>query len=246
MILASTNRWLGTLLLLALPVSAAENGARVTGTVRLRGTPPSISQMTPGHDTEVCGEQSRPLRALTLGTNQTVAGAIVYLGAAFVRGVTGEVASLELRDCALSPRVQVVKAATAIKLTNSDPVLHVVRLDLLRGTNAPQPLATVAAPYAGFEKRIALPPQKEPALLRMSGLNGHEWLTAYVAVLPYPWVTLSDTNGQFTLTGVQPGAYRIYAWHEALGTLAGQVNVRTSRATTVDLEFTTVAPEAAD
>jgi hypothetical protein len=214
--------------------------------VKLKGTPPAIAAITPRFDTEVCGQQPRPLRALTFGTNQTVAGAIVYLSAPSAAGTTGEVVTLEISDCDLSPRIQTVKAIKTVVLQNNDPMLHMVRLDLLSGTNAPRTLATVAAPYAGFEKRIAVPALKEPALLRVTGLNGHEWLTAYIAVLPFQWATLSDTNGHFTIPGVRAGAYKIYAWHEALGTLAGEVKVGSNRTAKVDLEFTTVPAQAAE
>jgi hypothetical protein len=241
MLLSSTNRFATLLILLALPVFGD-----VTGTIRLKGQPPQLSEITPAHDTEVCGEQLRPLRWLTLGTNQTVAGAIVYLGTPCAKETPAQTATLDLRNCELLPRIQIVKAAKSVTLINSDPVLHVVQLDLLSGTNAPQNLAVVAAPYAGFRKQIEIPAQLSPAILRMTGLNGHEWLTAYVAVLPFQWSAMTDTNGQFTLTGVRAGVYKIYAWHEALGTLTGEVKVGTNQAAHVDLEFTTVVPQPSD
>jgi hypothetical protein len=68
--------------------------------------------------------------------------------------------------------------------------------------------------------------------------NGHEWMAAYVAVLPHPWAALTDENGRFTLRNVPPGAHKLYAWHEVLGTLTREATVSGSRSTTVDFEFT--------
>jgi hypothetical protein len=237
----SSKNLCATLLLLA---SAAH--ADITGAIKLKGTPPVIPHMTPRFDSEVCGQPPRALSSLKLGAHQTVSEAIIYLSAPAPTGTKGEILTLEVQDCTLSPRIQVTKAISAVMFKNHDPILHVVRFDLLRGTNAPKTLATVAAPYAGFEKQIPVPALKEPAILRVSGLNGHEWLTAYIAVLPFQWATLSDTNGQFTIPNVRPGSYKIFAWHETLGTLASEVKVGSNRTARVDLEFTTVPPQAPD
>jgi hypothetical protein len=40
------------------------------------------------------------------------------------------------------------------------------------------------------------------------------------------------------LRNVPPGAHKIYAWHEVLGTLARDATVNGNHPTTVDFEFT--------
>jgi hypothetical protein len=225
---------------LAVPALAVENrpGA-ITGTVRLTGPPPIIAPFTDELDPEACSDRPRGTRALLLGTNQAVANAIVYLRGGATVATTNETTPvvLDVRDCEFVPRIQVGRRGAALSVRNSDPVLHVVRVDQLSRTNGPKTLCTLAAPYAGFEKRIPLELSAEPLLLRVTSANGHPWMTAYVAVLPQPWAALTDEAGRFTLPDVPAGTYKLYAWHEILGTVIRDVVVLAGRTATADCEF---------
>ncbi len=166
---------------------------------------------------------------------QAVPRAIVYLGAGNGRApVTNAV--LEVRDGVLRPRVQATTRSAALVLHNADPALHVVRVDVLNSTNAPSRVLTQAMPYAGFQKAFSLDAFRDTTLLRVTGGNGEE-MSAYVAVLPHPWVVVTDDGGRFALEGVPVGVYKLYAWHETLGTLVREVKVADGRATVMDLEF---------
>jgi hypothetical protein len=222
----------------------AENGlGTISGTVQLTGAAPSIPQVYVEQDTDVCGSQSRAAQSLLLGTNQVVRDAIVYLGAATADGrhTTNDNSSavLDQHNCEFVPRVQIAHSGAVLILRNSDPVLHVVRIDSLSGTNGPVPLLNAATPYAGYEKKFRLANFKEPTLLRATSGNGHGWMVAYLAVMPHSWGTITDGNGRFTLAAIPSGAYKLYAWHEVLGTLVRDVKVSGGRVTSIDLEFGT-------
>ena len=235
------KRWCvtGAFGFLTLPVVAAEPPTgQISGSVRLEGRPPRIAWIDVEHDQEVCGGQARPAQTLVLGATQTVRDVIIYLGAPpQLAPATPAPVVVDQQRCELVPRVQVARCGATLILQNSDPLLHVIRLDLLGATNAPAPLLQVAAPYAGFERRFALPDFRAPALLRAGGGNGHEWMTAYIAVLPHPWGTLTDAGGRFALRSVPPGQYKLYAWHEVLGTLARDVAVSANHTTVADLTY---------
>ena len=62
-------------------------------------------------------------------------------------------------------------------------------------------------------------------------------MAAYVAVLPHPWAALTDETGRFTLRSVPAGTYKVYAWHEVLGTLTREVKLNGNHTATVDFEF---------
>jgi hypothetical protein len=222
-----------------LPARAAENGV-ITGTVRLKGNAPAIPKVFPASDLDVCGERARATQVLLLGTNQTVQGAIVYLGA--FNGKTaptnGAPAVLDERDCEFVPRVQIAHSGAPLILKNSDPVLHIVRIDALSGTNGPTTLLDTATPYAGFEKKYQLANFREPTLLKAACGNGHDWMAAYIAVMPHPWVAITDENGGFVFRDVPAGTHKLYAWHEVLGTLTREVKVTGGRSAVVEFEFT--------
>ena len=170
-------------------------------------------------------------------TNQPVAGAIVYLGAGSGRATPTNIV-LDVRDGALRPHVQVATKGSVLVLRNSDPTLHIVRVETLSGTNGAALALTQAMPYAGFQKAFALDGFRDTTLLRVTGGNGEE-MSAYIAVLPHPWGVLTDENGRFAMAGIPAGNYKLYAWHEMFGTLAREVKVITGRPTQTDLEFST-------
>lgn len=222
-----------------LPARAAENGV-ITGTVRLKGAPPATSKVFPAFDLDVCGDRARATQVLLFGTNQTVRDAIVYLEAVNDKSkqTNGTEVVLDQRDCEFVPRVQIAHSGAPLILRNSDPVLHVVRIEALSGTNEPVTLLNVATPYAGFEKKFQLANFREPTLLKAASSNGHDWMAAYIAVMPHPWAAITDENGGFVLRDVPAGAHKLYAWHEVLGTLTRQVKVTGGRPAAVEFEFT--------
>jgi hypothetical protein len=75
--------------------------------------------------------------------------------------------------------------------------------------------------------------------LQVTSGNNYEWMAAYIAVMPHPWVAQTDGNGRFTLRNVPAGLHKVYAWHEVLGTLTHELRVNGGNTTTVDFEFTT-------
>ncbi len=230
-------------LLIALSAQAAENGGIILGSVRVNGKVPTAPTFEVGHDADVCGDAARTVPSLALGTNQAVRNVVIYLGASVPNGrvlSTNEPpAVLDQRDCEFVPRIQIAHCGSALLLRNSDPLLHVVQLDSLHGTNGPSALLQLAMPYAGFEKKYSLAGFVEPTLLRATNVNGHEWMTAYIAVLPHPWATLTDERGRFAVRGVPKGMYKLYAWHEMLGTLVRDVRITSEQKTIIDFEFST-------
>ena len=224
-------------------VTTAENGGGViSGTVRLTGPVPNIPTVLPQADFDVCGGEARPMQSLSLGASQTVSDVIVYLAGYAQNGASygsTNAAVLDQRNCEFIPRIQIARSGGPLILRNSDAVLHVVRIDSMSGTNGPHMLLKAAMPYAGYKKTYQLANFREPTLLHVTSANGHEWMTAYVAVMPHPWAALTDETGRFTLRNVPTGVYKLYAWHEALGTLTREVKLNGNHAATVDFEFVT-------
>ncbi len=233
-----------TALVAFAPVLAdGENGEGViSGTVRLVGPAPNIPTIQPEADFDACGTEARRTRSLVLGTNQAVRDVIVYLGGYAQSDITSETnnaAVLDQRNCEFVPRIQIARSGAPLILRNSDPVLHVVRIDSMSGTNGQRTLLEAATPYAGYEKTYQLANFREPTLLHVASANGHEWMNAYIAVLPHPWAALTDENGHFVLHHVPPGTQKIYAWHEVLGVLTEDARLNGNRAAVVDFEFVT-------
>jgi hypothetical protein len=214
----------------------------ISGTVRLVGPPPNIPTVLPQTDFDMCGSVARPTQSLLLGSNQTVRNVIVYLAGYFQNSAndgTNDAIIVDQRDCEFVPRIQIARSGVPLILKNSDPILHVVRIDSMSSTNGERMLLKTATPYAGYERTYQLANFREPTLLQVTSANGHEWMAAYIAVLPHPWAALTDENGRFTLRNVPAGTHKIYVWHEVLGTMAREVRVNGEVSTTADFQFST-------
>ena len=233
-----------TALVAFAPVIAnGENGERViSGTVRLVGPAPRIPTIQPDVDFDACGTEARQTKSLLLGSNQAVRDAIIYLGGYPQSDAsigTNDAVVLDQRNCEFVPRIQIARSGAPLILRNSDPVLYVVRIDSMSGTNGQRTLLKAATPYAGYEKTYQLANFREPTLLQVASANGHEWMNAYIAVLPHPWAALTDENGRFVLRNVPLGTQKIYAWHEVLGVLTKEVKLNGNHTAVVDFDFTT-------
>jgi hypothetical protein len=226
----------------AIPADAENGQGTISGTVHLVGPPPSIPTVLPQMDFDMCGSAARPMQSLLLGSNQAVRNVIVYLAGYAQNSAnngTNDVIIVDQRDCEFVPRIQIARSGVPLILKNSDPILHVVRIDLMSSTNGPRMLLKAATPYAGYQKVYQLANFHEPTLLQVTSVNGHEWMAGYIAVMPHPWAALTDENGRFTLHNVPVGAHKIYAWHEALGTLVHDVRVNGDGSATADFRFST-------
>lgn len=226
------------------PICGADTtGGTIAGSVRLKGRAPNIPLVYTEQDPNVCGDGVRPMQLLLLGTNQTVEDVVVYLAgpvpnASHASNDSAQ-AILDERNCEFVPRIQIARSGGILILKNSDPVLHIVRIASMSGTNGQTTSLSVAAPYAGFEKRWRLTDWHEPTLLHAMSGNGHNWMAGYIAVMPHPWAAMTDENGRFTIRGVPAGTYKLCAWHEALGTLARDIKVVPDRVAAADFEFST-------
>ena len=46
------------------------------------------------------------------------------------------------------------------------------------------------------------------------GCNIHDWMAAVILVVPTPFYAVTNDAGEFTLSGLPPGAYPLACWHE--------------------------------
>ena len=220
--------FVGLLLLsLATPVGAES----VKGRVEFFGPKPEEQWVQVHKDREICGE-FRPLERLLLTPEKGVANALVELegvnGQDLVR--TSDIAVLDNRDCRFMPRVQIARVGAVLEVRNSDAVLHTAHAFRKRD----ETLFHVALPHFREQTRIAL---NTPGLLRVICDVGHVWMRAFILVTDNPFATVTDSQGQFALTDVPPGTYRLRVWHEVLGTLSRSVTVPEKEMAVVVLRY---------
>jgi plastocyanin len=104
-----------------------------------------------------------------------------------------------------NPYVTVVQAGSRVLFPNKDTVQHHV-YSLSKAKK--------------FELPLYNPNQNESFVFDMSGLvtlgcNIHDWMVAYLIVVPTPYFAKTDSLGQATVSA-PPGRYRLELWHPRL------------------------------
>jgi len=104
------------------------------------------------------------------------------------------------------PYVTVIRAGTEAMFPNRDNVQH--------------HLYSVSKPKR-FEKPLYASGTSESVVFEKTGLvtlgcNIHDWMVAYVLVVPTPWFVKTGTDGVAHLRGLPPGRYQLEVWHPRL------------------------------
>jgi plastocyanin len=131
-----------------------------------------------------------------------------------------------------SPYVTVVQAGATVRFPNRDTVQHHV-YSLSKAKKFELPLYN-----PGAEESFVF---DVPGLVTL-GCNIHDWMLAYLVVVPTPWFAKTDALGAAHVT-VPAGRYRLQLWHPRLAApLAEEVTLADAAA--VRREFTlTLKPD---
>ena len=135
-------------------------------------------------------------------------------------------AVIDQRGKRFIPHVTVITPGTTIEFPNHDSVFHNV--------------------YAAFEaSRFDLGeyPRGARKLKRFDKCgvvallcNIHSEMGAYILVVNTPYFAVTDSNGRFTIEGMETGSYTLRGWHAAGGVTSQSVKLLGDSAFTVELK----------
>jgi plastocyanin len=136
-----------------------------------------------------------------------VSDAVVYAAAAGAASAAPKKrAVVDQRDKQFVPYVTAVQVGTAAIFPNSDNIRHHVYS---------------FSPAKKFELPLYSGIPAEPVVFDKVGFitlgcNIHDWMIAYVAVLPTPYFQVTRQDGRAVLKDLPTGQYTVQVWHPAL------------------------------
>jgi hypothetical protein len=219
------------------PVSAAKykvvsvaDGGSISGRVTLNGTAPAPEILKVDEDVEACGGD-RPSDELLVSDNggiQNVVVSIDKIGSGKDWDMPAAEFTYDQKNCNFIPRIMVIKPKMAGVVLNSDSVghnFHTISKGVYNINKKIQPGSKLAV----TDKKI-----------RKSGLvkakcDIHSWMGGAWWVADNPYTVISDADGNFKLTNVPPGKYKIAIWHEKLGESSQEVEVGAGADTKMDV-----------
>src|SRR5436190_18396763 len=115
-------------------------------------------------------------------------------------------AVIDQRDKQFVPYVTAVQVGTAVIFPNSDNIRHHVYS---------------LSPAKKFELPLYSGVPAEPVMFDKTGFvtlgcNIHDWMIAYVAVLPTPYFQVTGNEGRAQLKNLPPGQYTVEVWRPSL------------------------------
>lgn len=104
------------------------------------------------------------------------------------------------------PYVSAIQVGSSVQFPNQDDVKHhVYSFSPAKKFELPLYFGTPADPIV-FDK---------PGLVTL-GCNIHDWMIGYILVIPTPWFTVTDSNGEAKLRDLPAGAYDLEIWQPRL------------------------------
>ena len=207
---------------------AVKNGGMIRGAVKVEGKIPTLPPLQITKYKEVCKDV--PNETLIVGPGQGLRYAVVTLEG-ITKGKAVEREALHELDnvkCRFVPHVQVASVGQFIVFKNSDPILHTAHAFFVDG----QPQFNVGL-YPG---RVSRKPLITPGIVKIL-CEVHPWMSAYIVVTDHPYHSISDVYGEYQITDIPPGTYRVKVWHESLGSQEKRVEVKPGASQSVNFTF---------
>lgn len=229
------------LLALGLLVSGthvnAASGGKITGTVKLAGTPPHERPIDMSKDPVCAKQHTTPAHTenVVVGSGGGLANVVVYISEGLPASAASQVPSEPIvwdqKGCMYKPHVAGMDVNQQLKVVNSDPTTHNIH-----------PLPAPGSGNIGWNK--SQPPGSPPFVTSWKAeevaipvkCNIHPWMHGYMVVVKGPY-GVSDDSGSFTLDNVPPGSYTLTAWQETLGKQTEKVTVAAGKPATVSFTF---------
>jgi plastocyanin len=140
------------------------------------------------------------------GKGVLVSDAVVYAKSGATAVPAAKRAVIDQVNKQFVPYVTAVQAGTAIMFPNKDNIRHHVYS---------------LSPAKRFELPLYSGVPAEPVVFDKEGFvtlgcNIHDWMIAYVAVLPTPYFQITGQDGHVALKNLQSGQYTVFVWHPLL------------------------------
>ena len=137
---------------------------------------------------------------------------------------------IDQKGCQYHPHVNAVMVGQPLEIKNDDATLHNVHAMPTANSQF-----NVGQPVQGMVSTQKMDkPEMTPFKIKC---DVHGWMKSYMAVMPHPFYSVSQTNGTFTIANLPPGQYTVVAWHEKYGQQEQQVTVGAKESKALNFTF---------
>ena len=204
--------------------ATAQGGGTVEVEVKYNGAA-DIDKIKINKDTQQCGTEA-VIEKIVVGSNKGLANAVVSVAGA-KGNPTAKKAVIDQHGCKFVPHV-VVMTPGEIDVKNSDGILH----NIHTYSTANPPINKAQPKF----KKVLTEKFEKPEIIKVT-CDVHSWMQGWIAVMPHPYFAVSDGNGAAKIENVPPGKHTIEVWHETLGKMTKDVEVKPGQTAKVSIEM---------
>jgi plastocyanin len=207
---------------------AAQGGGSIVGEVKFSGTPPAPKVVKVNKDNQACGDEKKS-EELVVGANKGIKNAVVSLvGATGAPAKPAQKPVLDQKGCHFAPHVLLVPAGAEVDVLNNDGVLHNIHT-----FSTANPSINKAQPKF---KKVMTEKFEKPEIIKVQ-CDAHSWMQGWIVVQAHPHYAVTDDGGAFKLDNVPAGKHKVEVWHETLGKMTREVEVKAGAPTKVTFEL---------
>jgi plastocyanin len=208
--------------------AGAQAGGSIVGEVKFSGTPPSPKVLKVNKDNQVCGTE-KVSEELVVGPNKGIRWAVAsVVGAKGPAPKPAQKPVLDQKGCQFQPHVLLIPAGAELDILNPDGVLH-----NFRTFSTANPALNKAQPKF---KKVMTEKFDKPEIIKVQ-CDAHSWMLGWIVVQAHPLYAVSDAEGSFKIDNVPAGTHKVEVWHESLGKVTREVEVKAGAATKVAFEM---------
>jgi plastocyanin len=135
--------------------------------------------------------------------------------------------SVNQKDMTFIPHVLPVAVGSTVEFLNSDDVLHNVF------SNSATQRFDLGMVGRGESRSVSF---DKPGIVELR-CNVHPKMHAYILVLANNYFATPDERGNYQITGIPKGRYKLRAWHESLPPIETWANLEDATLRSIDLNF---------
>ena len=203
--------------------AVAQGGGTIEADVKYGGAA-QIEKLKVNKDTEKCGSEAT-VEKVVVGGNKGLANAVVSVPGA--KGTTKAKATIDQHGCKFVPHVVVMQPGE-IEIKNSDDILHNIHT-----YSTANPSINKAQPK--FKKTMTEKFEK-PEFIKIT-CDVHSWMLGWIAVMPHPYFGVTNESGIAKIENAPAGKQTVEVWHETLGKVTKDVEVKPGATTKVTVEM---------
>lgn len=213
-------------ILLLIVATIPNNSVRLKGIILYNRAAPSMPALPVARNRTACGE-TIPNETVLIHQKGGLQNVLIFIANIASEKLPPLAASMEIKACRFQPRVLALGAGSELTIRSDDAILHDVKArwqPFVDGWNQTStlnifgPEVETAFSFAFPSKNLAAQQKLEkPGLLHLRSDLGHDWLHAYILVMPHRYFAVSDAEGKFELPALPAGQYDLLLWHETLG-----------------------------